>query len=49
MLGWDSGYVDYATTIYWYGDYESKGDEYPEDVAEADHFVTSSVKTLKDD
>jgi hypothetical protein len=24
LLGWDSGYVDYATTIYWYGDYESK-------------------------
>lgn len=24
MLGWDSGYVDYATTIYWYGDYDSK-------------------------
>lgn len=23
ILGWDSGYVDYATTIYWYGDYES--------------------------
>ncbi|MDR2775429.1 MAG: DUF2961 domain-containing protein [Tannerella sp.] len=23
MLGWDSGYVDYATTVYWYGDYES--------------------------
>ena len=24
MLGWDSGYVDYATTIYWYGDYQAK-------------------------
>lgn len=24
MLGWDNGYVDYATTIYWYGDYNAK-------------------------
>ena len=24
MLGWDSGYVDYATTIYWYGDYKAE-------------------------
>lgn len=24
MLGWDSGYADYATTIYWYGDYNAK-------------------------
>ena len=24
MLGWDSGHADYATTIYWYGDYSSK-------------------------
>ena len=24
MLGWDSGYVVYATTIYWYGDYNSE-------------------------
>lgn len=24
MLGWDNGYVDYATTIYWYGDYAAK-------------------------
>lgn len=24
MLGWISGYVDYATTIYWYGDFDSK-------------------------
>jgi hypothetical protein len=24
ILGWDSGYVDYATTIYWYGDYNAK-------------------------
>ncbi|WP_099464193.1 glycoside hydrolase family 172 protein [Parabacteroides provencensis] len=24
MLGWDSGYVDYATTIYWYGDYNAQ-------------------------
>lgn len=24
MLGWDNGYVDYATTIYWYGDYDAK-------------------------
>jgi hypothetical protein len=24
MMGWDKGYVDYATTIYWYGDYDSK-------------------------
>ncbi|MDR1368840.1 MAG: DUF2961 domain-containing protein [Dysgonamonadaceae bacterium] len=23
MLGWDSGYVDYATTIYWYGAYDA--------------------------
>lgn len=23
MLGWDSGYVDYATTIYWYGDFDA--------------------------
>jgi hypothetical protein len=21
MLGWDSGFADYATTVYWYGDY----------------------------
>ena len=24
MLGWDSGYVDYSTTTYWYGDYEAQ-------------------------
>lgn len=24
MLGWDSGYADYSTTIYWYGDYDAK-------------------------
>lgn len=24
MLGWNKGYVDYATTIYWYGDYASQ-------------------------
>ncbi|MDR3250281.1 MAG: DUF2961 domain-containing protein [Tannerella sp.] len=24
MLGWDSGFVDYSTTVYWYGDYEAK-------------------------
>ncbi|MDR1920044.1 MAG: DUF2961 domain-containing protein [Tannerellaceae bacterium] len=24
MLGWDSGYADYATTIYWYGDYKAE-------------------------
>ena len=24
MLGWDSGYVDYATTTYWYGDYNAE-------------------------
>lgn len=23
MLGWDSGYVDYSTTTYWYGDYDA--------------------------
>lgn len=23
MIGWDSGYVDYATTTYWYGDYNA--------------------------
>ncbi len=24
MIGWIRGYVDYATTIYWYGDYHAK-------------------------
>lgn len=24
MIGWERGNVDYATTIFWYGDYESK-------------------------
>ena len=24
MLGWDKGYADYSTTIYWYGDYDSQ-------------------------
>lgn len=24
MIGWINGYVDYATTIYWYGDYNSR-------------------------
>ncbi|SBW03502.1 glycoside hydrolase family 172 protein [uncultured Dysgonomonas sp.] len=24
MIGWQSGYVDYATTTYWYGDYKSQ-------------------------
>lgn len=24
MLGWTSGLVDYATTMYWYGDFDSK-------------------------
>lgn len=26
MLGWDSGYADYATTVYWYGDYTARFD-----------------------
>ena len=24
MLSWDNGYVDYATTMYWYGDYDAR-------------------------
>ena len=24
MLGWNKGYADYSTTIYWYGDYNSQ-------------------------